>query len=60
MTSYKAVAPPTTGLIPAVRFHDIVIDGIVRRRDGTIPGGPNVAIPPPSNQLASNGAAAGK
>jgi hypothetical protein len=52
VVSYKSIAPPSKPIY-AVSFHDIVVDGIVKRRDGSIPGGPNVTIPPPPNQLAS-------
>jgi len=54
VTSFKAGAPayrPTN----AVSFQAIVVDGIVRR-GGTIPGGPNVVIPPPSSMVASTAA----
>ncbi|HEV7694219.1 MAG TPA: hypothetical protein VGO52_25515, partial [Hyphomonadaceae bacterium] len=47
--SYKSVAPPMGDRIPAVYFSRLVVDGIVRKSDGTIPGGPNVVIPPPAS-----------
>lgn len=53
--SFKAIAPPEEGRIPAVYFHRLVVDGIVRRRDGTIPGGPDVDIPPPTNLAGIDG-----
>ena len=49
VVSYKDIAPPSEGRIPAVYFHQLVVDGIVRLRNGTIPGGPDVEIPPPTN-----------
>lgn len=52
VTSFKAGAPAYRP-IPSVSFQALVVDGIVRTRDGSIPGGPKVAIPPPTNQLAS-------
>jgi hypothetical protein len=54
VASYKDIAPPSKGRIDAVYFQSIVVDGIVRRRDGTIPGGPNVVIPPPTSLAAAN------
>lgn len=56
--SYKAIAPPSVGRIPAVSFSSRVIDGIVRKADGTIPGGPNVVIPPPDSMKAAANAPA--
>ncbi len=54
--SYKAVAPPEGDRIPAVSFHRLVVDGIVRRGNGSVPGGPNVVIPPPETlSLAAAG-----
>jgi len=53
VASYKDIAPPSKP-IPAVYFQQLIVDGIVRRRDGSIPGGPNVEIPPPDS-LASVG-----
>jgi hypothetical protein len=53
VTSYKDIAPPSKGRLDAVYFQALVVDGIVRRRDGTIPGGPNVKIPPPASLAAS-------
>jgi hypothetical protein len=55
VASYKKIAPPSEGRIPAVYFHQLVVDGIVRRRDGTIPGGPDVVIPPPDSLAVANG-----
>ncbi|GAB1269365.1 hypothetical protein NBRC116493_26180 [Aurantivibrio infirmus] len=55
VASYKKLAPPYEGRIPAVYFHSVVVDGIVRRRDGTIPGGPDVAIPPPTSLVTAKG-----
>jgi len=54
VASYKDIAPPSKGRINAVSFQAIVVDGIVRRRDGTIPGGPTVEIPPPTTLAADN------
>lgn len=54
VASYKDIAPPSKGRIDAVYFQALVVDGIVRRRDGTIPGGPNVVIPPPPSVAAAN------
>jgi hypothetical protein len=53
VSSFKAAATEPYKPIPAVSFQAIVVDGIVRTRDGSIPGGPKVAIPPPTNQVAS-------
>jgi hypothetical protein len=54
VVSYKSVAPPSEGRIPAVSFHRLVVDGIVRAADGKVPGGPGVEIPPPTTlQVAS-------
>jgi len=58
--SYKDVAPPSEGRIPAVYFHRLIVDGIVRRSDGTVPGGPNVEIPPPTTWTPSEPTAARK
>lgn len=55
VASYKDIAPPSEGRIPAVYFHSVVVDGIVRRRDGTIPGGPSVDIPPPTSLATVKG-----
>lgn len=52
VVSYEAQAPKRD-YIPAVSFHAIVVDGIVRLRDGTIPGGPHVKIPPPTTLVAA-------
>jgi hypothetical protein len=48
VTSFKSVAPPSEGRIPAVYFHRLVVDGLVRGADGRVPGGPDVEIPPPT------------
>lgn len=63
--SYKAVAPPDPGRPPTFAtlpaLEKRVVDGIVRQADGTLPGGPDVVIPPPPGvPTASNaGGAAG-
>lgn len=56
VVSYRSIAPPAGERIPAVTFHRIVVDGIVRNSQGVIPGGPNVVIPPPSNPTRPVGA----
>lgn len=53
VSSFKAVAVEPYKPIPTVSFQAIVVDGIVRTRDGTIPGGPKVVIPPPANQTVA-------
>lgn len=53
VVSYKGIAPPMGERIPAVSFHKIVVDGIVMRSNGEIPGGPNVVIPPPATASLS-------
>ena len=55
VVSYKDIAPPSEGHIPAVYFQRLIVDGIVRRRDGTVPGGPDVVIPPPTSLAAVEG-----
>jgi len=53
VTSFKAAALEPYKPIPTVGFQARVIDGIVRAGDGTIPGGPTVAIPPPGNRAVA-------
>jgi len=60
VVSYKGVAPPAEPRIPAVYFHRLVVDGIVRTRDGSIPGGPNVVIPPPTSLTAGTASPSGE
>lgn len=46
--SYKDIAPPAGERIPAVSFHRIVIDGVVRLGENGMLAGPDAVIPPPA------------
>lgn len=49
VVSYRDVAPPMAERIPAVSFHRIVVDGIVRNKDGEIPWGGRRRHPSPGH-----------
>jgi hypothetical protein len=60
VVSYKAIAPPSQGRIPAVSFHKRVVDGVVLDDKGVLRGGPNVPIPPPATLSTASAQAPGQ